>query len=166
MKRISFLLSCLLITAASFVQAQNDVLPDVQVANLDGKTSSIKDYIKPGKIYVVDFWATWCSPCKRELDAIKDLYPDWVKQYNVELIAVSIDDARGASKIKPTVEAKGWEYTVLLDKNEDLKRGLNISSVPFTLIVDKTGKIVYTHSGYTPGDENELEDKIKEVAGK
>ena len=64
------------------------------------------------------------------------------------------------------VETKGWEYTILSDANEDLKRALNFQTVPMTFLLDQEGKIVYTHSGYNPGDEFELEDKIKELSEK
>ncbi len=142
------------------LQAQNS-LPDVKVKSLKGESVNIKDYATNGKITVLSFWATWCSPCKRELDAISEVYHDWQEEYDMELVAVTIDNARALPKVKPMVETKGWEYTVLSDANEDLKRALNFQTVPMTFLLDQNGTIVYTHSGYNPGDEYELEDKIK-----
>lgn len=141
-------------------------LPDVAVKTLDGQSVNIKNYESNGKITVMSFWATWCSPCKRELDAIAEVYEDWQEDYDMELVAVTIDNARALPKVLPMVETKGWEYDVLSDAKEDLKRALNIQTVPFTLLLDQNGEIVYKHSGYSPGDEYELEDKIKALAKK
>ena len=141
-------------------------LPDINVKTLDGKSVNIQQYANDGKITVLSFWATWCSPCKRELDALADLYPDWQEDYNVEIVAVTIDNARALPKVKPMVSTKGWEYTILSDANEELRRAMNFQSVPMTFLLDKDGNIVYTHNSYTAGDEYELEDKIKDLAGK
>ena len=140
-------------------------LPDITVKTLDGQSVNIQQYANDGKITVLSFWATWCSPCKRELDALADLYPDWQEDYNVEIVAVTIDNARALSKVKPMVSTKGWDYTILSDANEELRRAMNFQSVPMTFLLDKEGKIVYTHNSYTAGDEYELEDKIKAIAG-
>jgi peroxiredoxin len=102
-------------------------------------------------------------PCINELDAINEEYIDWQDETNVKLYAVSIDNARTQSRVKPLVNGKGWEYEVLLDTNEDFKRFVNANSVPYVIIV-KNGEIVYKHSGYTPGSEVELFEKIKELS--
>jgi cytochrome c biogenesis protein CcmG/thiol:disulfide interchange protein DsbE len=142
------------------------MLPDVTIADVDGKKINIPDLGKTGKITVLSFWATWCIPCKKELTNISDLYEEWQKKYNVQLVAVSIDDSRSAGKVKPYIESQKWTYQVLLDVNQDLKRGLNIQSVPFTVLVDSTGKVVSTHSGYVEGDEFELEKDIEKLVKK
>lgn len=145
------------------LQAQ-DALPEVTINNLDGKKVNVADFAKDGKITVFSFWATWCSPCKKELNNLVDLYDEWRDEMDIEVIAVSIDDQRNVAKIKPYVDGQGWDYTVLLDTNQELMRALNIQNVPFTLVVDANGEVVYKHSGYVEGDEYELEDKIFELA--
>jgi cytochrome c biogenesis protein CcmG/thiol:disulfide interchange protein DsbE len=157
--------SFVLLLAATAVFAQNDQLPKAQVFTLQGQSADIATFVKPEKITVLNFWATWCSPCKKELDNIAELYEDWQKEYNVELIACTIDDARSLTKVGPMVEAKGWTYTILSDKNEDLRRALNFQNVPYTFVI-KDNKIVYTHSGYVEGAEYELEEVLKKLAGK
>ena len=112
---------------------------------------------------VISLWATWCVPCKNELDAIAEEYDDWVEDTGVTLYAVSIDDSRTAKRIKPMINGKDWEFEILLDENSDLKRAFGVSTVPFTVII-KQEVIVYKHTGYTPGYENELYDQLLKFA--
>ncbi len=159
------LLSLIFLAGCLFSQAQSsETLPNISLKDIDGNQVNIQDYSKSGKIVVFSFWATWCSPCKKELNNIKEYYPEWVDKYGIEIVAVSIDNARNTTKVKPFVNAQGWDYTVLLDVNEDFKRALNAPNVPYTVMIDKKGKIVYTHNGYVEGDELELLEKIKEHA--
>ncbi len=143
--------------------AQNKTLPSANVKTLEGQSFNVQELGKTGKITVISFWATWCSPCKKELDAIKDYYPDWKKDYDMELVAVSVDDTRTAAKIPAMVKEKGWEYRILHDSNKEFQQTANVASVPHTLLLDASGNIVYEHVGYAPGDELELEEKIKEL---
>ena len=140
-------------------------LPDVNVKTLEGKTVNIQDFANNGKITIISFWATWCSPCKKELDAIADLYKEWQDEYNVELVAITIDNARGLAKVKPMVNQKQWDYIILSDVKQELQKALNFQTVPQTFVLDLEGNIVFSHTGYVPGDEYELEDVIKKLAG-
>lgn len=142
------------------VFAQNSV-PNLELKDLDGKSLNIQEYTK-NKLVVFSFWATWCVPCINELDAIAEDYDDLSDDIGFELIAVSTDDARTKSRVKPMVNGKGWEYRILMDSNQGFKRAMNISSIPYVVVV-KDGKIVHTHSGYTPGSEKELYKKLKEL---
>ena len=150
----------LFMSLAFSVFAQKQV-PSVDVKTLDGKTINIQEFAQNGKITVLSFWATWCSPCKKELDAIAEVYEDWQDEYDMELVAITIDTRRALAKVSPMVETKGWEYVVLSDVNQNLQNALNFQTVPQTYLLDQAGNIVYAHSGYVPGDEYELEDKIK-----
>jgi len=156
MKKITLFFT-LLITFSLF--SQNKVL-ETSMKTLKGETTSLKEIVSKNDLIIVSLWATWCVPCINELDAISDLYEDWQDETNVELIAVSIDDSRTLNRVRPLVNGRDWEFTILLDTNNDLKRALNTSTVPLTLIIKK-GKIVYRHSGYTPGAEDALYEEIK-----
>ena len=111
----------------------------------------------------ISFWATWCKPCIKELKNVNSLLDEWIEEYDVELVAVSVDDSRNAVKVKPTVNALNWDFDVLLDPNGDLQRAMNVANPPVTFLIDQEGNIVYTHTGYVEGDEYELEDHIKEL---
>ena len=153
----------LTLASLSFSSYSQQELPNVDLNSLDGKTVTLNNETNKEGITIVSLWATWCVPCLKELDAINEVYTDWQEETNVELIAVSVDDSRTVRRVKSLVNGKDWDYKVLLDTNNDLKRALNASSIPLTILV-KDNKIVYSHSGYSPGAETELYEKIKELS--
>jgi len=156
----------LLVFTSFFVMANNNPFPSINIKTLDGKTVNTHDFLKEGKITVVSFWATWCSPCKRELDLINEIYADWVEEYDMQLLAITIDDARGLTKVPSMVKSKGWEFIVLADTKQELQQALSFQTVPQTYLLNQKGEIVYAHSGYNPGDEVELEEKMAELVKK
>ena len=145
---------------ASLTSFSQDQILETSIKTLKGETTSLKDFTSKNDLVIVSLWATWCVPCKNELDAISDVYADWQDETNVELVAVSVDDSRTVNRVKPLINGKDWDFTILLDTNNDLKRALNTATVPLTLII-KDGKIVYRHSGYTPGAEDALYEELK-----
>lgn len=138
-------------------------LPAVTLKSMDGKAVRTDTLSNNGKPIIIDFFATWCKPCNRELTAINEVYEDWQEETGVKLIAVSIDQAQNINKVKPLVDNHGWPFEVLLDPNSDFKRALGIQMIPYTLIVDGKGNIVYKHNGYTDGAEEELIEKVREL---
>lgn len=159
MKKILFVL----FTIMNFVVYSQQQLPNVKLKNLKGELiNSNLDFQKKDVLYVYSFWATWCAPCVQELDAISDVYGDWKQKINIELIAVSVDDSRTEKRVKPMVNGKGWEYTILLDTNQEFKRSLSIANVPYTVVV-KNNKIVYVQNGHSPGGESELFEKLNSL---
>jgi len=149
-------------TVSSF--SQNRTLPSVKVKNLKGSLVNIQTIENDGKPIVISFWATWCKPCKKELNAIAEVYEDWQDDTGVKLVAISIDDSRSSSKVKPYVNSSGWEYEVYLDPNRDLARSLGVSTVPHTFLLDGDGNIVWEHRGYIEGDEDELLEQIEHIS--
>ena len=162
MKKVLFLIASLYLSTSIFAQTQS--LQSTSVRDINGKQISFNDAFEKGKVTLVSFWATWCVPCKQEIKNIKTKLPDWKKEVDFNYMTVSIDDARATAMVKTYAKSQGWDFPVLLDPNSDLKRSLNFQNVPFTLIVDKNGKIVYQHTGYEEGSENELFKKVKELA--
>lgn len=160
--KIKYFLFFLSVIACNYAFSQKN-LPNVQLTSLEGKSIRIIDEISDEKITILSFWATWCIPCINELDAISDVYPDWQEETNVEVIAISIDDSRTQKRVRPLVNGKGWEYKIWLDKNQQLKRALNITLVPYTVIL-KGNKILHKYSGYTPGSESKLLDLVKKFS--
>ncbi|MCT4664685.1 MAG: TlpA family protein disulfide reductase [Flavobacteriales bacterium] len=152
----------MLFLAFGFVAVAQKKLPSVDIKDMNGKTVNTASLVSD-KPVVISFWATWCKPCQRELDAINEMYEEWNEETGVELYAISIDDARAASRVKPLVNGKAWEFNVLLDKNQDFKRAMNVGSIPHTFVVNSKGEIVYSHNGYSDGDEDELVEEVEKL---
>ncbi|MBM55604.1 MAG: alkyl hydroperoxide reductase [Euryarchaeota archaeon] len=157
MKHLYFAL-ILLVGMSTSVIAQN--VASVNLKNLEGMTVNPSDLVGKGHPTVICFWATWCSPCKRELNNYMDYYVDWQDETGVEIIAVSIDDSRSMSRVAPFVTSSGWEYEVLLDPGRDFARAMQVINVPHTFLVDGEGKVVWTHNNYSEGDEEELYEEL------
>jgi thiol-disulfide isomerase/thioredoxin len=160
MKSLNLLTFFLCLSLISFAQEK---LPNVELKDIKGNIVNLSEITNDGKPFVINFWATWCAPCKRELNTISELYTDWQNDTGVKIYAISIDDQRTVDKVKPYVSASGWEYEVLLDTNGDLKRALGVNNVPFTFLVDGKGNIVWKHNNYNPGDEEELYKQIEKL---
>lgn len=159
------ILSFAFLTFVLFAFAQKQ-LPDLNLKTLEGKPINARELAQKDKITVISFWATWCAPCQKELAAIAPKYDDWQKNYKTELVAITIDNAQGLPKVKPMVAQKRWKYTVLSDVNSQLLTQLGGQNVPFTVIIDAKGNVVYTHNGYKAGDEDELEKKLAALSAK
>lgn len=150
----------LVVAFANATNAQS--IANISAKNIEGKTVKLTD-LDDEKPLVVSFWATWCLPCMEELNAVNEKLSGWKEQKNFNFVAVSIDDPRTVNKVKTVVKGKNWSFDdVILDPGQSIKRQLNIANVPMTLVFYKD-KLVYTHVGYVPGDEDELFDKVKNL---
>lgn len=165
MKKLLFIFS--IVSAINFSLSQENQeaakkLPAVQLKDMNGNAVNTAELGLKGPI-VISFWATWCAPCKRELNTIHELYEDWQAATGVTLVAVSIDDEKTKNQVPVYVNGKMWEYLVLMDPNGDFKRAMGVNNVPHTFLVDQNGNIVYSHNNYAPGDEEKLYQKILEL---
>ncbi len=138
-------------------------IPAVDIKKLDGGIINTSKFENNGSPIIISFWATWCKPCKQELENIHEVYEDWQEETNVKLIAISIDDARNTSKIKPLVNAKGWEYEVYQDSNREFATRMGVNPIPHTFLLNKDLEIVWDHVTYSDGDEDELYEKILQI---
>ena len=161
MKRIP-LLAAMLLAMALPLAAQNAKMPqNVPLKHVDGDAVQSSVIQNGGRPVIVSFWATWCKPCNRELDAIKEVYDDWQEETGVKLVAISIDDTRSAARVRPWVNGKDWPYEVYLDQNKDLARAMGVVDVPHTFLLNGDGEIVWQHTTYQDGSEEELIERVR-----
>ncbi len=156
------LFTFILTAVATLGMAQNATLPqNITLKALDGSSVQTSAIQNDGKPMIISFWATWCKPCNRELNTIKEVYEEWQEETGVKLVAISIDDARSAGRVKPHVDGQGWEYEVYIDQNQDFKRAMNVVNVPHTFVINGKGEIVWQHTTFVEGDEEELLEAVK-----
>jgi len=160
MTRIVLFQALCLLTSAAWAQS----LPNVSLKDIEGNAIQTADLVQEEGPTVFCFWATWCSPCKRELNNYAELYEDWVDETGVKVVAVSIDDMRSMNRVAPYVNSVGWEYDILLDPNRDFARALNVNNVPHTFVVDTEGNVVWSHNNYADGDEYELYEELLKLS--
>jgi len=163
MKKIIAL--CAVVALGFQSYAQNE-LPTTTVKDLKGASIPFNQTIEKGKVTIVSFWATWCIPCKKEIKTIREKLPEWKTQADINYMTVSVDESKATAMVKSYAKSQGWEFPAYMDPNSDLKRSLNFQNVPFTIIVDKEGKVAYMHSGFEEGSEDDVFAKAKELAEK
>jgi len=165
MKKVAAVLAGLFLVTA--LHAQDADLPDTQIKDVNsGQKVAFNQTITNGKVTLVSFWATWCVPCKKEIKSITLKMNDWKKEADFNYMTVSIDESRAEGLVRSYAKSQGWNFPFYIDPNSDLKRSLNFQTVPFTVIIDKTGKIAYMHSGYEEGGENDVFAELKKIAAK
>ena len=143
---------------------QEEKLPNFKLINLDGKYVELNNETGNGPI-LLSFWATWCKPCLEEMAEYNKIY-DQYKDKGFTLLAISTDAEKSVAKVKPYIKSKGYHFTVLLDTNNEVARKYYAQQMPYTVLIDKNGNIVYSHLGYMKGDEQKVEKLISELLDK
>jgi len=161
MKKFIVALICLFVSVSLHAQG----LPDTQIKDVySGKKLPFNETVEKGKVTLISFWATWCVPCKKEIKNISLKLPAWKKEADFNYITISIDEPRAEGLVRTYAMSQGWSFPYYLDANSDLKRSLSFQNVPYTMIIDKNGKVAFTHTGYEEGGEAEVFAKLKELA--
>ena len=157
-KLISGLLA--LYVAAGALLAQN--VAKVELQTLDGGKLTPSEWVDGKTPYVVSFWFVSCKYCIEEMDAISEVFEEWCAEKAFRFIAVCTDDTRSLTKAKAMVRSRGWDgFQFCFDTNRELVRAMKVTSCPYVFLYDKNGNLVYSHMGYSPGDEELLFDKIR-----
>jgi len=140
--------------------------PTPDLISTDQKTASLSDYVGTGKPTVIAVWATWCMPCHMELDHMKPYLDKWQTEYGANFLAISVDKRHMINRIDPLVKRKGWKYDILVDTDGKLQGKLGFRSIPQMYILDGSGKIIKTFTGYEKGREAEVDRVIKKISTK
>jgi len=160
------LFSSIILIAVSFLalaQSNSEGIrkgPNFKLENLDGDMIELNKEVGDGPV-LLSFWATWCKPCLEELVEYKKIYNEF-KDQGFKMYAISTDDEKTVAKVKPLVSSKSYNFPVLLDTNSEIARLYYAQAMPYSVILDKDGFIIYSHLGYMKGDEIKVRDKISE----
>lgn len=157
-------LLCLAVALVASLTVSAQQLPDVKVENDAGKMISTRSLV--GKPMIISYWSLACKPCIQELNAMNDALEEWREEADFEVVAVSVDDVRLKARAKAKATSMGWDFICLFDANQAMKRAMNVSLTPQSFVVDAEGNIVFSHSGYTPGSEQLLFEKLLETIKK
>jgi peroxiredoxin len=137
------------------------VAPNFILENLDGDFVELNEEIGEGPL-LLSFWATWCKPCLEELIEFQKIYNDY-KEKGFKMLAISTDSERTVAKVKPYVKSRNYDFPVLFDTNSNVARIYYAHAIPYSVLIDKNGKILYSHMGYMRGDEVGMRDKVKKL---
>jgi len=153
------LISIFLLSAAAALIFAVEKPADLTLRDLSGKKKvHLSDY--RGKTVVVNFWATWCGPCQQEMPLLDQMYKKY-KPAGFTLIGVNVD--KEAPPVKDLMARKPVSFPVLLDPANQVSKAYHVDEMPSTVIIDRKGEIRYIHRGYKPGDENDYQDRIRQL---
>ena len=155
----------LVILFCSSIVVGQDKLPNVEIKTINGKTISSTSLVESGKVTIISFWATWCKPCLEEMVEYNKIYEQF-RDKGFLLLAVSTDTEKSVAKVKPYIKSKDYKFPVVLDTNSEVARKYYAQQMPYTILIDKNGNIVYSHLGYMKGDEQKVEKLISELLEK
>ena len=162
-------LLAVLVFAVTSLQAnlsKGDKAPDFRLASLDGKAVSLTDLRKDPKTgknraVVLDFWATWCPPCREETAHLQKLHEKYAEK-GLVVVGISVD-SDGKNAVKPFVQKNRLTYTQLLDQKHEAARSYRVGPIPTTYFIGRDGKIKSVQLGFAPGMEKGMEEDVKDL---
>lgn len=139
------------------ILAQDNI--DFSAEDLEGNEIQFSNFYKQGPT-LINFWALWCKPCRAEMKHLDALYNKY-KKYGFTILAVNQDSPRSVAKVNAYVTSHELSFPVLTDPDNEIFQQFNGQSIPLNLLYNNNGEVIYSHIGYLPGDELELEKAIK-----
>jgi peroxiredoxin len=144
--------------AASSAIAPTTPAPDFSLHAMSGPNMRLKD--QRGRVVMVNFWATWCAPCRQEMPQLNRLYEKY-RSSGFVLLGVNVDE--DSSKAAEVAAKLGITFPVLLDADKSVSKLYDLSTMPSTVLIDRDGKVRYVHRGYLAGYEDAYEKQIREL---
>jgi cytochrome c biogenesis protein CcmG/thiol:disulfide interchange protein DsbE len=135
--------------------------PDFKLPNLEGKDVRLSDLLADGPV-VLDFWATWCKPCLKELPGLQDML-DRYRGRGLHVVTVSVDGPRSRLQVRPLIQSRKYTFDVLLDTEGRVAQKYNAVALPRTLLISPRGEIVFATVGYRPSSHEQLEKALISV---
>jgi peroxiredoxin len=148
----------LIVWGSSTAANQPSMAPDFTLKSHEGVNIKLSEL--RGQVVMVNFWASWCGPCRQEMPLLQQLY-DRYQSLGFALLGVNVDeDQVAANKILKELPVS---FPILYDKRSKVSKAYQVKAMPSTFIVDRDGRIRYLHKGYKPGYEDEYQQQIREL---
>jgi peroxiredoxin len=147
-----------LIASAAVAADAGGPAPAFTLTALTGEQGGLSQY--KGQVVMVNFWATWCGPCQQEMPLLDQMYKKY-KPAGFTLIGVNVDKESPA--VKELLARRPVSFPVLLDPANQVSKAYHVDEMPSSVIIDRKGAIRYIHRGYKPGDENDYQDRIRQL---
>jgi peroxiredoxin len=132
--------------------------PDFVLKSASGANMRLSEY--RGNVVMINFWATWCGPCRQEMPLLDDLYSRY-ERVGFSLLGVNIDD--DSSRAMQMAEELGVSFPVLFDERKEVSKLYQVEAMPVTVLVDREGKVRHVHLGYKPGYEEQYLTEIRSL---
>jgi peroxiredoxin len=137
---------------------EGQTAPDFALKSSTGENLRLSEY--RGDVVMINFWATWCGPCRQEMPLLDELYSRY-NRVGFNLLGVNIDD--DSRRAMQMVEELGVNFPVLFDASKEVSKLYEVEAMPVTVIVDRQGTVRYVHHGYKPGYEDKYLDQIRSL---
>ena len=146
------------------IEQQGRIAPNFELEDINGGIFELNEIIGE-RIILISFNASICKPCREQVEAFLKIYDEF-KEKGLTLIAIATDDVKTVAKVKPYIKSMGYDFTVLYDTEGRVSRLYYAQLVPFSVLINQEGFIIYSHMGYMRGDEIEVAGKIKNLLNK
>ena len=147
-----------LLPLASFADIVGKAAPDFALRSMQGPSMRLSEHL--GEVVVINFWATWCGPCRQEMPLLDALYGKY-RQAGLVMLSVNIDESiEPATEMAQTLKVS---YPVLFDTRKEVSRAYDVGAMPVTVLVDRAGLVRYVSEGYKPGYEKRYTEKLREL---
>ena len=156
-----FFIKFLLLSFAVTLSFSQEIDKNIILNPLMGKKIKLENYLSNGPV-LINFWATWCAPCIKEMPYL-DQFEKKYKDKGFSVLAVSVDNQKSLSQVRSFIKTKKFSFDIFLDPNMQIFKKLNGNLMPTNVLIDKSGKVVWRHYGYLPGDEKKMEEQILNV---
>jgi peroxiredoxin len=156
--RIAALAATLMLALPAWAGAGDVQAPAFTLQSLDGKTVTLGQY--KGDVVMINFWASWCGPCRQEMPLLDDIYKQY-KDMGFVLLGVNVEP--DASNANGWLKKTPVSYPILYDPKSSVSQLYSVQAMPTTVIIDRQGVVRYVHNGYLPGDENQYMNSIRSL---
>jgi peroxiredoxin len=155
---LGLLVTVFAVTSLASSGLEGQVAPDFALKSSTGENLRLSEY--RGNVVMINFWATWCGPCRQEMPLLDELYTRY-ERVGFRLLGVNIDD--DSRRAMQMIEDLGVSFPVLFDTRKEVSKLYEVEAMPATVLVDREGNVRYVHHGYKPGYEDKYLDQVRSL---